>query len=48
MSEFKQLEQGYHQRAPQTYDGRRDCPRTPWSDSLHRGQCFEGFLADTS
>ena len=48
ISGSKQLEQGHHQRAPQTYDGGRDSPQAGRSHSLHKGRCFEGFPADTS
>ena len=48
MSGSKQLEQGHHQRAPQADDRRRDSPRTGWSNSVHKGRCFEGISADTS
>ena len=48
MSGSKQLEQGHHQRAPQADDGGRDSPRTGWSNSVHKGRCFEGISSDTS
>ena len=48
MSGSKQLEQGHHQRVPQADDGGRDSPRTGWSNSVHKGRCFEGISSDTS
>ena len=48
MSGSKQLEQSHHQRAPQADDHRRDSPRTGWSNSVHKGRCFEGISSDTS
>ena len=48
MSGSKQLEQGHHQRAPQAHDSGRDSTQTGWSNSVHKGQCFEGISVDTS
>ena len=42
------LKQGHHQRASQADDGGRDSPRTGWSNSVHKGRCFEGISSDTS
>ena len=48
MSGSKQLEQGNHQRAPQADDRGRNSSRTGWSNSVHKGRCFEGISSDTS
>ena len=48
MSGSKQLEQGHHQRAPLADDCGRDSSRTGWSNSVHKGRCFEGISSDTS
>ena len=32
----------------QADDRRRDSPRTGWSNSVHKGRCFEGISSDTS
>ena len=37
MSGSKQLEQGHHQRVPQTYDSGGNSTRTGRSHSLHKG-----------
>ena len=47
MSGTKQLEQGHHQRASQTYDSEGDHPRTGRSFSVHQGRCIEGLPPDT-